>query len=46
MKTEYPQQYYEEAMQTIWSTNTNTIAELAYNYLNPDSFTIALAGEM
>jgi predicted Zn-dependent peptidase len=46
MKTEYPQQYYEEAMQTIWSTNTNTIAEMAYNYLNPDSFTIALAGEM
>ena len=44
LKTGYPQNYYQQALQTIWSTDSETLAELAYNYLNPDSFSIALAG--
>ena len=44
LKTGYPHDYYKTVLNTVWETKTDTLAELAYNYLQPDSFTIALAG--
>ncbi len=44
IKAGYSPLYYQQALQTVWSTDSETLSELAYNYLNPDSFSIALAG--
>jgi zinc protease len=46
LKSGYPQDYYSTLMHTVWNTSTYELAELAHNYLQADSFTIALAGKI
>lgn len=41
-----PETYYTTYMERIWSISTDEISAFADNYLQPDSFTLALAGKL
>ena len=41
-----PESYYTTYMDRIWSITTDEISAFADNYLQPDSFTLALAGKL
>ena len=46
LQNNLPESYYATYMDRIWSISTDEISEFAHNYLRPDSFTLALAGNL
>lgn len=46
LQNNLPETYYTTYMDRIWSITSDEISEFAYNYLRPDSFTLALAGNL
>jgi zinc protease len=46
LQNNLPESYYATYMDRIWSITTDEISEFAHNYLRPDSFTLALAGNL
>lgn len=42
----YTWNHIDSAMENIWKTTSREICELANNYLHPDSFTTAMAGDI
>lgn len=46
LQNNLPENYYTTYMDRIWSITSDEISDFAYNYLRPDSFTLALAGNL
>lgn len=46
LQNNLPESYYATYMDRIWSITSDEISAFADNYLNPDSFTLALAGKL
>ncbi len=46
LQNQLPESYYTTYMDRIWSITSDEISEFAHNYLRPDSFTLALAGNL
>ena len=42
----FDEQYYTSYMDTLWSISSEEISQFADNYLQPEAFTIALAGKL
>lgn len=42
----YDESYYNQALDNIWAISTEDLCEMADNFLKPDSFTKALAGDV
>jgi predicted Zn-dependent peptidase len=42
----FDEHYYTSYMDTLWSISSEEISQFADNYLQPEAFTIALAGKL
>jgi predicted Zn-dependent peptidase len=46
LQNDLPKNYHTTYMNRIWSITSDEISEFAYNYLQPGSFSLALAGKL